>query len=224
MTAANKSILSDFFDIPETDGNFRAICKAMISASAKATSNLLLHLKRKHYSEYEKSLSTNKTDSQTTLMPLFSIPKKYANIDLRQVELTDATVNFIAGDLLPLSIVDSSRFHELMFKAEPRFQIPSRKHLSSQLLPNKSAHLKSNLKARLQKTDAICITIDLWTNRQMRSYYGVTCHFIVDFTLCSAMLACSRFHGAHTAEYIYEQFERIKANFEYHKQCFLCCY
>ena len=48
----------------------------------------------------------------------------------------------------------------------------------------------------------------------MRSHYGVTCHLIVDFTLCSFMLACSRFHGLHNAEHIYEQFERIKTNFE----------
>ena len=48
----------------------------------------------------------------------------------------------------------------------------------------------------------------------MRGYYGVTCHFIVDPTLCSFLLACSRFLGSHTAEYIYEKFERIITNLE----------
>ena len=142
-------------------------CKSMISASTKATSNLLLHLKRKHPTEYEKLQSNTNTDYQTTLTPIFSPPKKYTSTDPRQVELTNATVNFIPGDLFPLSIVDSSRFQKLMLKAEPRYQIPSRKHLSSQLLPNKYAQLKSDLMVRFRKTDAICITIDLWTNRRV---------------------------------------------------------
>ena len=49
----------------------------------KPHQNLSIHLKRKHSSEYEKSQSNTNTDSQTTLMPLFSPPKKYTSTDPR---------------------------------------------------------------------------------------------------------------------------------------------
>ena len=52
-----------------------------------------------------------------------------------QIELIDAVVGFVAGNLLPLSTVDSPYFHALMYKADPKYQIPSRKYLSTKLVP-----------------------------------------------------------------------------------------
>ena len=88
-----------------------------------------------------------------------------------QIELTDAVVGFVAGNLLPLSTVDSPYFHALMYKADFKYQIPSRKCLSTKLVPQKSAKLKDLVKA-FQKADMVCVTIDIRSSRQMRSYLG----------------------------------------------------
>ena len=70
--------------------------------------------------------------NQTTLTSLVCTPKKYSANDQHQLQLTDALVTFVAGDLMPLSIVESPRFRSLMSSADPRYQVPSRKLSSCQ--------------------------------------------------------------------------------------------
>lgn len=47
----------------------------------------------------------------------------------------------------------------------------------------------------------------------MRSYLGVTCHFIADYKLQSLMLACCRFVGSHTEEAIGSHFDETVESF-----------
>ena len=47
----------------------------------------------------------------------------------------------------------------------------------------------------------------------MRSYLGITCHFIVDFKLQIAMLSCDRFRRSQTGERIIQLFEEIVTSF-----------
>ena len=141
-------------------------------------------------------------------------PKKYNAKDHQQVQTTKAVVSFIAGNLLPLSTVDSPHFHDLMETLNPRYQVPSRKHLSTKLLPEKKAEIQEKVKISLQKAEMICVTVDLWSSRQMKSYFGITAHYITDWCLQSVMLACSRFRGSHTGDAIYEEYEKIMALFQ----------
>ena len=107
---------------------------------------------------------------------------------------------FIAGDLIPLSIVESENFKNLIETADPQYQLPSRKHLSSKLLHDKSTEVQNDLKRQLQKAESVCLTIDLWSSRQMRGFLGITGHFILDWTMKSVMICFKRFKGKHTAE------------------------
>ena len=52
------------------------------------------------------------------------------------------------------------------------------------------------------------------TGKCILSYVGVTVHFITEFRLMSAMLACCRFHGSHTSEDILQHFMEIEQEFE----------
>ena len=54
---------------------------------------------------------------------------------------------------------------------------------------------------------SVNLTIDLWSNRQMRAFMGITGHFIQDWTAHSVMLLCKRFKGMHTAENIRYEYE-----------------
>ena len=100
--------------------------------------------------------------------------------------------------------------------ADPRYQVPSRKHLTTKIIPAKISALRIDLMCMLSKAHSkICVTIDLWSSRQMRSYYGVTGHFITDWTLYSVMLACTRFSGSHTGDAIADTFQdHVTSSFE----------
>ena len=83
-------------------------------------------------------------------------------------------VTFIAGNLTPLSIIESSEFKTLVEALDPKYQIPSRKHLSTKLLHQKSTKIQSSLREQLRSVESVCLTIDLWSNRQMKGFLGIT--------------------------------------------------
>lgn len=47
----------------------------------------------------------------------------------------------------------------------------------------------------------------------MRSFFGMTGHFIVDFDLQTVMLSCQRFKGRHTADNIYQVYDDVLDNY-----------
>lgn len=48
----------------------------------------------------------------------------------------------------------------------------------------------------LQAVDSVSVTVDIWSDRRMRSYLGLTVHFVEDSNcLSSALLCCERFYG-----------------------------
>ena len=65
-----------------------------------------------------------------------------------------------------------------------------------------------------QHAPGVFLTLDLWSSRDMRSFMGITAHYIVEFELSTAMLACSRFCGSHTREAIYECYKEIIDEFQ----------
>lgn len=102
-------------------------------------------------------------------------------------------MHFIAGDLQPLSIVDSKYFQNLLEKLNPKHQFPSRKHLSTKLIQEKSTEIRNELKENLAKAISVCLTIDIWSNRQMRGFLGITGHYIHKWQMKSVMICCKRF-------------------------------
>ena len=121
---------------------------------------------------------------------------------------------FISQDLLPLRTVESQGFRNLLQKLDPLYQVPTRKSLSNDLLKVKRESVVTRIKSRLRRAQSVCLTIDLWSNRQMKGYIGVTAHFILDWALESATLACKRVRGRHTADNIRDQYQEIVMAYE----------
>jgi len=48
--------------------------------------------------------------------------------------------------------------------SNPRYQVPSQKHLSTKLLPEKKAEIQEKVKNSLQKAEIVCVTVDLWSS------------------------------------------------------------
>ena len=110
-------------------------------------------------------------------------------------------------------MVESTSFRELLNKAQPGFTMPSRKYLCTKLLPDRCATIHADIKSRLQSAPSVYLTMDFWSSRDMRSFIGVTGHFIVGFTLQSVMLTCRRFYGAHTGVAIHQSYDEIVSEF-----------
>lgn len=96
-----------------------------------------------------KPAKCQKEDTQASMQTFIQLKSKYAKADIRQIDLNDATVEFIAGNLLPLSTVESPKFKKLCEKLDPKFQVPSRKYLASKLIVDKANRIQDNLKDRL---------------------------------------------------------------------------
>ncbi|VDI11014.1 Hypothetical predicted protein [Mytilus galloprovincialis] len=65
-----------------------------------------------------------------------------------------------------------------------------------------------------KRAESVCLTIDLWSSRQMRGFLGITGHFILDWAMKSVMICCKRFKGRHTAESIRSEYEEVVTSFE----------
>lgn len=174
---------------------------------------LTFYFQRKHPAVLLEAPS-KKTSEQPTVDSYVDQVKKYGQHDRKQKSITDALVLFVADDLMPLSVVDSDRFRELLRTLDPRYTVPSRKHLSDNLLKDTCKDINDSVISKLRQAQNVCLTIDLWSNRQMRGFIGITAHFILDWTMQSAMLACKRFKGRHTAENILQQYEETVASFD----------
>ena len=117
------------------------------------------------------------TANQPSIASFIQGAKKYSSTDPRQIRITNAITDFVAGTLQSLSVVESNHFKELIQSVDSRAAIPSRKHLSTNLIKNRANEIKKMLCLKLQRTSDISIMIDIWSNRQMRSFIGITVQY-----------------------------------------------
>ena len=82
-----------------------------------------MHCKQKHQ---EKSKKIQEKDCQTQIKSFFkaSSSQGFAAHDVTQKALTNALIKSIACDQLPLGIVDSETFRDLLLTAKPKLVIP----------------------------------------------------------------------------------------------------
>ena len=59
--------------------------------------------------------------------------------------VTEAVVEFVAEDLMPLSVVDSVRFQKLLKTLDHMYHFPTRKTLSTKLLKTNCELVKKEL-------------------------------------------------------------------------------
>ena len=74
------------------------------------------------------------------------------------------------------------QFRDLMASAKLSYTMPRRNTLvpSSFLIWSGGGGVQNYLKEELAKAATICITIDIWSSGDMRSFIGMTAHYIID--------------------------------------------
>ena len=98
--------------------------------------------------------------------------KQYSLNNPRQIRITKSITSFVAKTLQSLSAIEADEFKDMIKAIDPKVVIPSRKHLSTNLL-TQIANIREVLAKKLIKASELSITVDIWSNR-----IGITAHFI----------------------------------------------
>ncbi|XP_038054668.1 zinc finger BED domain-containing protein 6-like [Patiria miniata] len=135
----------------------------------------------------------------------------------RQKAINEAIIkDLIVGCSLPLSLVENPCFQKFMKVVEPKYSPMARSTVTRARLPELYTAGKERIKKILQDHQYVSLTADIWSDRVMRSFLGVTAHVITPspstggkLELQSLLLSCERFHGSHTGERISTAFETL---------------
>ncbi|KAJ8362780.1 hypothetical protein SKAU_G00116110 [Synaphobranchus kaupii] len=215
MSKRRASVVFDHFYIPD---NAEEVCKARckycpleMSFNRKATSNLLNHMKRKHASIPLDPISS--LTNQWSPLPTFSIPqpKKWHSTDPSQMQADRALVNLVAGEQLPVSIVESPLFLAFMRETQPSYNVPSRAHFVNTLVCQQYSLLHGQLEALVRAAQSICLTVDTWSGEQGGTYMAVTGHLVIDYAVRSVLFSCKRVRGRQSGEDVLSYCESILA-------------
>ncbi|XP_071852987.1 zinc finger BED domain-containing protein 4-like [Apostichopus japonicus] len=205
------------------------------------TTNLKSHLRCNHgaiYKEFEEAQrtaeaqkrqakedrdragpSTSKQAKQAHQMQLKQMVDKvtlWTVTDPRTLRANARLAEMISLDLQPFNIVNNVGFQRLCSVLEPRYQLPSRQHISSKLIPNIFERVKAKVSEELKDMSYISLSTDIWSSTVgANSLMSLTGHWISeDFERKHCVLNASSFVGRHTGEAICAEIERMLATWE----------
>lgn len=142
-------------------------------------------------------LPTRETISSYLIKPLTN--KKSKEIDRQLVAM-------ITKEYYPFSTVEDPEFKKFVHLLCPSYQLPTRKTLSTSLIPAHYNLARERVAERLKRAFAVCITVDGWTSRNNDGFYAMTAHYIVEDTnstkIASDLVGCVSFTERHTSDNI----------------------
>ncbi|CAH2101579.1 unnamed protein product [Euphydryas editha] len=119
----------------------------------------------------------------------------------KKKQLDEQIVKFIVKGFHPFSIVEETEFKNMYQMILPTYVLPSRKIISTRLIPKLYQATKEKVLQLTAEADAICLTTEGWTSSSNDNYIALTAHFInQDTTLKSVLLGCTHFDEWHTSE------------------------
>jgi len=96
-----------------------------------------------------------------------------------------------------------------MRDVDPKYRLPSRYHLTHKLIPQARDKRVAAMKEQLDKAKHVALTVDIWTDRRMHSYVGITVHTFLNWEAKSYLLHFAAFKGSHTGARIAAELEKV---------------
>jgi hypothetical protein len=128
----------------------------------------------------------------------------------RQQQLSNSIIfNLIVSMGMPLSIVDNEAFMNFMNDVDPRYKPINRRDITRSFLPVLQKQCISKLKQICAESKYVSLALDSWSDRRMRSYFGITLHTIINDEYKSYLLSFERLHGKHSGEKLAAEFDRV---------------
>lgn len=183
------------------------ICGKTIKTAGNTT-NMKDHLRNVHKirEEDQTPVSNSGTPRQASIAASFQNITDFGGEDKKQKKINDAIVYMIAKDIQPFSIVENAGFIYLMNTVAPRYEIPSR-YKVTKWLDEKYSQMKDLWRTRLTGK-SISLTMDIWSDQMsMRSYLGITAHFLLEQEMSSLTIGAMQLSERHTGPYLSEMLE-----------------
>ena len=110
---------------------------------------------------------------------------------------------------MPISIVENEHFRHFLSILDHKYT-PMARTTVSHALDKKVEEVKKTLLDRLCTVKTVNLTIDIWSDRRMRAFLGITAHYMsASSELQSSLLSCERFTGSHTGERIAGEIDTV---------------
>lgn len=155
------------------------------------------------------SLLQKPTFKRKRQLKLYGSTKGNTISESEQEEIDKTLVEMIVSDFQPLSIVENKGFIKYTKKLNPFYAPPSRRKITSSLIPRMYSEILANVKNDLAKPTHVAITTDIWTSCSTRSFLAVTAHYIIDHELKSSLLETRQLTDRHSAENIARELRGI---------------
>lgn len=114
---------------------------------------------------------------------------EYSSGGTKNNQITQAIAEMVCRDSLPFKLVEGAGFIKLMKLVAPLYKVPCRKTITN-LIDSKYEEKKALIIKKLGSVNSLCLTIDEWKDLQMKSYLGVTVHYIENFEITSINISC----------------------------------
>nr|XP_054594153.1 E3 SUMO-protein ligase ZBED1-like [Nothobranchius furzeri] len=178
------------------------LCSAGVKYCGNTT-NLRAHMAR-HHSDVASNATLKTKLGDPTQRTIEEVnTSKLPATSTRAVKITKSVLVFICKDMRPLSVVENKGFRDMIKTLEPRYAVPSRRHITDISLPNVYNEAKATVLDSLGSAETVALTCDAWTSRATESYVTVTAHHINDeWILQSHVLQTRAMHETHTGEHI----------------------
>ena len=189
------------------------VCEADVPRGGKSvstynTTNLSNHLKKhdKEHAELEqlKRQQQAQGPQQQSIADLLEKKKKekLSSDTTRAKAITQKVLGVIVKDSKPFTIVTDEGFTELLEYFEPRYEIPSRKHMAETALPELYNKVSSLLVEKLKEVKHMSLTTDIWSSDVCpMALISLTVHWLSaeNYAFNSAVLNVKHCPGSHTA-------------------------
>lgn len=144
----------------------------------------------------------------------FFTAQHYSPGSSRQRAINQAIINdLIIGCSLPLSIIENEHFLHFLHTLDMKYVPISRMTVAEKCIPDLVENAKKHICETLKKHSSISVTVDIWSERTLRSFLGITAHICNTsedvYKLDSFLLDCIHFPSRHTGENLSVAFDDI---------------
>lgn len=197
MASPARANVSDVWKYVEKVGDKSAKCKfcQKVLAYHGGTTNLMQHVRQLHPLEID--VAQKNSPKQQTLgswaRDARPVPESKKN------KINELLAQFIAGAMLPVSVVQSPELIALLGYLEPSYKVPCRQTMTG-ILDAMALRRKDEIKNQLSKADGIVGTTDVWSSITNDSYLSLTVSYVTDeWQMATAVLSNVLLTERHTA-------------------------
>lgn len=121
----------------------------------------------------------------------------------------------IVKQYCPFTIVESEEFKKFVQTVNPGYSLPSRKTISSRLIPELYEKCVEEVREHLRNIKFVTIATNGWTLSNSECYISITAHFIDDeCKFQSYLLDCFKYEEKHTAENLATEINNILSDWD----------